>query len=79
MMPWHCLVCCEGYGGDDLPSRALALWRSAIYTPNPELEFNVEPIEEPPRYVRLLLQNELVEPPDPFLRTITVFREGQES
>ncbi len=77
MMPWHCLVCCEGYGGHDLPSRALALWRAAIR--RPDVEFDIEPVEEPPRYVQLLLQNELVEPPDLFLRTITVFREGQES
>jgi hypothetical protein len=23
-LPWHCLVCCSGYGGSDLPSRAEA-------------------------------------------------------
>jgi len=24
-LPWHCLVCCSAYGGDDLPNRAWGL------------------------------------------------------
>lgn len=27
-LPWHCLVCCSGYGGSDLPSRAEAFLNS---------------------------------------------------
>lgn len=30
MLPWHCLVCCRGFGGQDLPERALYYWRRAI-------------------------------------------------
>ncbi len=29
-LPWHCLVCCSGYGGDDLPSRAWSLLQGGM-------------------------------------------------
>jgi len=28
MTPWHCLICCSGYGGGDLPTRASSYWRA---------------------------------------------------
>lgn len=28
--PWHCLVCCHGYGDTDLPNRVFEYWRNAI-------------------------------------------------
>ncbi|QXD16779.1 hypothetical protein GQ464_007535 [Rhodocaloribacter litoris] len=28
--PWHCLVCCSGYGVTDLPSRARSFWHEVI-------------------------------------------------
>ncbi len=28
--PWHCLVCCTGYGDGDLPHRAHRFWQAAI-------------------------------------------------
>jgi len=28
--PWHCLVCCRGYGEGDLPSRVFRFWRESI-------------------------------------------------
>lgn len=30
MRPWHCLVCCSGYGGGDFASRAWRYWQQAI-------------------------------------------------
>lgn len=30
LLPWHCLVCCTGFGGDDLPSKAWHYWQNAI-------------------------------------------------
>lgn len=27
-MPWHCLVCCTGFGGQDLPTRAWGVLKS---------------------------------------------------
>lgn len=30
MKPWHCLVCCQGYGEGDLPNRAWSYWNSQI-------------------------------------------------
>ncbi|HYW21276.1 MAG TPA: DUF6615 family protein [Nodularia sp. (in: cyanobacteria)] len=38
----------------------------------------IELLDEPPNYVRLLLNNELEEQPDPNLRTLTVFKERDE-
>ena len=79
LTPWHCLVCCEGYGAGDLPTRALNFYKNQIATSGEAAQFGFEIIQEPPRYVRLLLQNQLSEPPDPFLRTVTVFREAAEA
>lgn len=39
----------------------------------------IELIDEPPSYVRLLLNNELEEQPDPYLRAVTIFKERDES
>ncbi|WP_347277165.1 DUF6615 family protein [Coleofasciculus sp. FACHB-712] len=30
MNPWHCLVCCHGYGAGDLPNRVFEYWRNFI-------------------------------------------------
>lgn len=35
--PWHCLVCCRGYGGSDLPSRAEAFLNSTFDSKSPEI------------------------------------------
>lgn len=32
MKPWHCLVCCQGYGGSDLPHRVWSYWKNQIYS-----------------------------------------------
>ena len=69
-------MCCEGYSNADLPERALVFWRERMAR-------GVEPAEvelaaEPPSYVRAMLSNELIEPPDADLRTITVFHEREE-
>ncbi|WP_322111941.1 DUF6615 family protein [Aerosakkonema funiforme] len=98
--PWHCLVCCRGYGKGDLPSRVFRYWREFILeveeaifeelTPSVRRELNgeldgyrqiyneIELTEEPPSYVRSLLNNELEEQPDPNLRTLTIFKERGE-
>ncbi|MBE9049519.1 hypothetical protein IQ243_03695 [Nostocales cyanobacterium LEGE 11386] len=95
--PWHCLVCCRGYGGGDLPNRVFRYWREFILeveqaileetSPEIRQELNRELdnyqgiysqiglTEEPPSYVLSLLNDELREPPDRNLRTITVFKE----
>lgn len=84
MMPWHCLVCCRGHSDGDLPERALSLWQAWQESIRSQSGSTLaesrrfELTSEPPTYVLKLLRNELSEPPDPFLRTITVFREGTE-
>ena len=30
LCPWHCLVCCRGYGEGDLPNRVFGYWRDLI-------------------------------------------------
>lgn len=78
MVPWHCLVCCEGYTDGDLPHRALALWRAQIRVDLPataSIAPQFDLVSEPPIHVQKLLRNELLEPPDPDLRTLTVFKE----
>lgn len=76
MMPWHCLVCCHGCGGDDLPSRALAVWRNRL-SPTPDASITESAITgQPPNYVLTLLkEGRLVDPPDADLRTVTILRE----
>ena len=32
MKPWHCLVCCQGYGNGDLPHRVWSYWKNQIYS-----------------------------------------------
>ncbi|MGH9427900.1 MAG: DUF6615 family protein [Terriglobia bacterium] len=73
MTPWHCLVCCEAYSRGDLPERALVFLRERMAGGIERA--GVELATEPPSYVQAILRNELTEPPDPDLRTITVFHE----
>lgn len=75
MTPWHCLVCCRGWGGTDLPTRAFRVWQSIIRRPERQGAYEFQVINEPPAHVRQLQENRLTEPPDEYLRTITIFRE----
>lgn len=72
-IPWHCLVCCEGYGTGDLPARA---WAFATARGLTRANESAQMKEEPPSYVEALLRNELFEAPDEDLRAVTVFQEG---
>lgn len=76
MTPWHCLVCCEAYFSGDLPERALSFLREQMAQGIERAEAQLA--AEAPSYVQAMLRNELTEPPDPDLRTITVFREREE-
>jgi hypothetical protein len=84
MLPWHCLVCCEGYGNGDLPNRALNVWRALVRQDRQRQatgnvidkdDVNFEVVKQPPRYVSSLLKTEMIDPPDKFFKTITIFRE----
>jgi hypothetical protein len=44
-----------------------------------EIYNQIELMNEPPDHVRLLLNNELEEQPDPYLRAVTIFKERDES
>ncbi len=83
LFPWHCLFCCQGYGGVDLPERAWRCWQQTLHRNNSDFEQTLDDYlgdvglkQQPPRYVQLLISRDLVEPPDPHIRHITVFRES---
>lgn len=76
MIPWHCLVCCKGYGSGDLPERAFLFWREQ-WT-GESTRASIELVEEPPPYVLRVRRSEAVEVPDKYLRAVTVFDENPE-
>jgi hypothetical protein len=51
MIPWHCIICCKAYGGNDLPERAANTIREQLKISNCEL------LNEPPKYVKYLFEN----------------------
>lgn len=61
--PWHCLVCCAGHGGGDLPSRAWSFLQGAlgVGSNSPESHTNqfanAGPRARPPRYVLSAMQD----------------------
>ncbi|SEO18262.1 hypothetical protein SAMN05216404_11329 [Nitrosospira multiformis] len=66
-IPWHCLVCCRGYEGDDLPNRAwlllqhrLKIAAPLIRTRDNQQAFQGKPIgprPQAPDYVRSVIEN----------------------
>jgi len=83
LFPWHCLVCCPGFGGSDLAERAVNFWRTAMDlqdlagTPS-GLEYgNVGVKPEPPRYIELAMNGQLREAPDRFIEGIAVITEAK--
>jgi hypothetical protein len=78
--PWHCLVCCNGYATGDLPARARAFWLHRQGEPATAEDEIPELTDTPPNYVSALMRGELLElPNDPALRTVTVFKELDET
>ena len=75
-VPWHCLVCCEGYGGNSLPERGWEFLHAALdIQPSPQISENVLQVgvrREPPSYILRLLDQPLSESPDLALRGIVV-------
>jgi hypothetical protein len=80
-IPWHCLVCCPGFGGSDLPERALNFWTRRETMPTlPERSHdypNFELSDTTRSYVRQLLAGQHVEIDDPYLSRVTVFKEPE--
>lgn len=82
LRPLHCIFCCGGYGGTDLPTKALAFSRETglISATNDDTEVNVELLkDEPPYYVYQLLEGELeddfIDIQDENLKRVTVIKE----
>jgi hypothetical protein len=61
-VPWHCLVCCSGYGQGDLPTRALAFLRNqmsiGVSTENDAPSRMAALRREPPAHVKSVLRGE---------------------
>src|SRR5690554_1030718 len=80
LKPMHCIFCCSGFGGKELPDRALS-WLEGIGLLG---DIEVNSIEEylrdyPPYYVNQLLEGELeddfIDVQDERLKRVTVFKE----
>ncbi|MCQ8895248.1 hypothetical protein NQT62_02195 [Limnobacter humi] len=65
--PWHCLVCCPGYGGDSLPERAWNMLSHGMSIPtSPNQTENKSEVgqlftrvtNEPPPYVRAIAEGQ---------------------
>jgi len=74
--PWHCLICCVGFGGSSLPQSAWAfLQRVLRLRDSPRRSDDFIPVgvrSRPPSYVREVFEGGPKENPDPALRGITV-------
>ncbi|EMV2055921.1 TPA: hypothetical protein NJ473_004431 [Vibrio parahaemolyticus] len=86
LKPMHCIFCCSGHGGSDLPSRALSYAKSNGLLPannadGNQGEQNIELLlrNEPPYYVTQMLENKLdddfIDMHDDRLKRVTVFKE----
>jgi hypothetical protein len=71
-VPWHCLVCCAGFGGEDLPTRAWAYVRNRLGEPVrrrsgrvlADVQVPPGPREQPPQHVLATMEGlEAVNPP----------------
>jgi hypothetical protein len=75
LSPLHCLFCCNGYGGSDLPSRALSFLVNRHYT-EPD---GTRLLDQPPHYVSQVLEgveaSDLLNVSDENLRRVTVIWE----
>ena len=47
--PWHCLVCCAGYGGSTLPERAWSFLQSAMHMKHPKARRRAQNVSRAPR------------------------------
>lgn len=83
-VPWHCLVCCAGYGGSNLPERAWE-YSQAVFgvKPSKRRPANAPAIglrDHPPKYVRMVVeagQMAEIDESDPGLRGIVVLRQKE--
>lgn len=78
--PWHCLVCCSGYGKSDFIANIQA-YALNVFDFNAKSDINIPEsfiTESPPNYVLEILKNEKntdTQPPDEELDGITIIME----
>ena len=75
-MPWHCLVCCEGFSQGTLPERVAATLRQRGFGPSDPAAPELQVRTDIPDYVRTIQDGNLAESPDPSLKGIIVVREA---
>jgi hypothetical protein len=76
LIPFHCLFCCNGHSGGDLPGRARAFLLNRGY-----VEDDVRLVDQPPYYVSQILpptglSDDLIDVLDDNLSRVTVIIEG---
>jgi hypothetical protein len=86
--PWHCLVCCSGYGGIDLPQRAWALLQRGLgikpsrsrvteTTQAPRGKI-IGPRSQLPEYVRAIVDGRRSDYVPPNIRGVLVLRGAED-
>jgi len=82
----HCLLCCSGYGGHDLPTRAWSFLNKQQFVHLDRYEqWHIRDDSllrsEPPHYVRRMLddveENVFIEVHDQNLKRVTVYKETE--
>lgn len=85
--PWHCLVCCNGYGNSDFITNIQAYALNTFSLDDDgenSLDLDIPEnfiTEKPPSYVLALLENEIndnIQPPDKELDGVTLIMEKEE-
>lgn len=83
LKPMHCIFCCKGFGGRELPDRALS-WLDGIGILDEQEYFRTNKqdeylLSEPPYYIRQMLEGRLdtdfIDVHDERLKRVTVFKE----
>ncbi len=87
-LPWHCLVCCSGFGGENLPDRAWLLLQSGLGVKAPRQRFSasqeslaqrqpIGPRSQAPQYVRAIIEGQLPDSAPQNIRGIVVVKDAE--
>lgn len=84
--PWHCLVCCSGYGGHTLPERACNFLNTGMDIPIPRKSTKREKEigrlvtglrDQPPQYVRSIVAGQPPDETPKSMRGVIVVKEAK--
>lgn len=83
-VPWHCFVCCSGYGGSDLPSRAWSLVQNRLKAVRSGEEavldgYSLGPRGRPPPHVLAAIEGQEPESTPAGIRGVLVIRASNDA